>query len=267
VSDAGADAADDGGADAGASDAAASDAAASDGGADADNDAGAGLPATPVSYTFNTTVENWYFTPYGSTPTNDPNSAANYAKTSMIAWDASGALKGTVPFQFEGDQIDFQAFSAQPGKYNWVGFTISAKVKLVSGGNIKNGCPMSAVLYLSTVGWDTKLSAPVNLVAGQYVTVNFDVDDAMLAGINVSTITQMGIQVTTGPACVGTPTPDGGSDASDGSTSDGAGSSDGSTSDGAGSSDGSTSDGAGSSDAASDAGASSDAAADVASNG
>jgi hypothetical protein len=203
----------DGGAD-GGSDAAAADAGTADGGSDGGADAGTS-PAQ--NYTFKTTTEGWKLAPYGSSPTFMP-SGDNYATTGMLVWGSddadgvstSGSLKGTIPFQHDMDQIDFQAFSNGAGMYDWTGYIIHAKVKLASGGNLKYGCPLSAVLYVSdNNNYTTRLSGPVNLVAGQWVTVTYDMADATL---NVAGISQMGLQINTGPFCQGTTPPDAGPD-------------------------------------------------------
>jgi hypothetical protein len=201
-----------------------------DGSADGGSDGPAATPAVGVSYTFNTStigVDGWHYTPYGSTPTNDPNGAENLANESTalspLAWigtddadglSTSGSIKGTVPFQFQGDQIDFQAFSQATAKYNWSGYKLTAKVKLVSGGNKAYGCPLSASAYISQVGYATANSTPVNLVTGQWVTVTFDLDTAITSSPSAddSQVTQMGLQINTGPTCVGTTPPDAGTD-------------------------------------------------------
>jgi hypothetical protein len=181
-------------------------------------------PTQAVSWKFNTLADQtWHLTKYGSTP--DANAANNLALISTIAWDGtndadnmttSGSLKGTVPFTAAGDRIDFQAFSVAAGMYNWLGFTISAKVKLVSGGNIAAGCPLHAWLYLSQApDYNTALAGPTDLVTGQWVTLTYDTANF---GYDIAHVSQMGIQITTGTDC--TPTAaDGGVDAAaDGGT-------------------------------------------------
>ncbi|HVZ71568.1 MAG TPA: hypothetical protein VHJ20_04260 [Polyangia bacterium] len=198
------------------------DAGTPDGGvADAGDDAGDGGPVSQnLSYTFDTAdggVAGWHYTGYGSTPTNDPNGAENLAHTSMLVWDgtndvngssSSGSLKGTVLYNVVGDQIDFQAFSSPNALYNWTGYTVTAKVKEVSG-----GCPLQGQIYLSQMaGYNTARSSFVDLVPGQWTTLTYNADDAMnVGGIDVTTVNQMGIAIVTGAAC---PTPDGGTDAS-----------------------------------------------------
>jgi hypothetical protein len=220
-------------------------------------------PTQAVSWKFDTAAQQtWHFTKYGSTP--DANAANNLALISTIAWDGtndadnmttSGSLKGTVPFTAAGDRIDFQAFSVAAGMYNWLGYTVSAKVKLVSGGNIAAGCPLSAWLYLSGPSPDymTPLVGPTDLSTGNWVTLTYDTTNA---GIDLAHISQLGIQITTGSACT-PPAPDGGVDAAaDGGTdavvADGgtdASASDGGTDAG---SDGGASDAVATADAASD---------------
>jgi hypothetical protein len=199
-------------------------AAGSDGGVDAPIDVPA-LPTT-ASWLFDTTVEGWHFTKYGSTP--DANAANNLANISTLAWDGtndadnkttSGSLKGTVPFTAFGDRIDFQAFTFATGMYNWSASKISAKVKLVSGGNINAGCPLTAWLYVSQApDYNTTYPAAVNLSKGDWVTLTYDVSTAAL---NTAAISQMGIQITTGASCSAA-APDAGSDAAaDAGPSDG----------------------------------------------
>jgi hypothetical protein len=164
-----------------------------------------GLPHTGVSYTFDTDTQMWKFTQYGSNP-------QNLAFSSTLAWDAaddadgkatSGSLKGTVPFLHAGDRIDFQAFSVGTGKYDWTGFQITAKVKLVSGGNIAAGCPLSAWLYVSdSNGYTTTLSPAVNLQTGSWVNLTYDLSTA---GVQISSISQTGVQITTGACPVNVP--------------------------------------------------------------
>jgi hypothetical protein len=186
--------------------------------------------AMATSWMFDTTTQGWVFSPYGSTPNGMPNAADNLAKTSTLAWDpandadnktTSGSLKGTVPFKMQGDRIDFQAFSQPTAKYDWMGYQVSAKVKLVSGGNLAANCPLYAYLYVSQApDYSTRTSAQVPLQTGAWVTLTFDLADAT---INTKAISQLGIQIDTGPACgggggTGDGGVDGGDDAGDGST-------------------------------------------------
>src|SRR5450432_3441254 len=183
-----------------------------------------------VSWLFYTaTQQTWYFTKYGSTP--DANAANNLANISTISWDGaddadakttSGSVKGSVLFTKEGDRIDFQAFSVAAGKYDWRGYKISAKIKLVSGGNINPGCPLHAALYVSSAApaYTTPTSTPVDLVTGSWVTVTFDLADS---GIDLMTVSQMGVQINTGTGCtaaVDAGVLDGGSDAADAHVAD-----------------------------------------------
>jgi hypothetical protein len=186
-----------------------------------------------VTYMFPTDGQAWAYTPYGSTG-GAPPSANNLATLSApIGWDAtndadgvatSGSLKGTVKFTAAGDRIDFQAFTSATPKYDWTGYTISAKVKLVSGGNINATCPLTAWLYVSQApDYMTRASPVVNLSTGNWVTITYDVATAT---IDITKINQMGVQITTGLNCPAVP--DGGTDAageagaSDGAASDAA---------------------------------------------
>jgi hypothetical protein len=50
-------------------------------------------------------------------------------------------------------------------------------------------------------------------VTGGWVTVTYDLADAMTAGVQISSITQMGLQINTGTdPCVGTTPPDASAD-------------------------------------------------------
>jgi hypothetical protein len=237
--DGGVDGASDGGVDGAiASDGGVDGAVTSDGGVDGSADGGAsdgpiGAPATGVSYTFDTTAQGWKYSPYGSTPNNAPTDPTNLAITSTLAWSAtddadghstSGVLKGNVQFKYQGDRIDFQAFTNPMAQYNWTGFVVTAKVKLVSGGNLAYGCPLEAYIYVSDAdgSYNTKTSVPVNLVTGGWVTVTFDLADAAAQGLDIAKANQLGLQMDTGPACVGTTPPDAGTDTAptDGGTTD-----------------------------------------------
>ncbi len=210
-----------------------SDGAVSSDGGDAATDAPVGPPSIGVSYTFDTTALGWKFSPYGSvslgssaTDTNNP------ALISTLAWSGtddadghsnSGVLKGTVQYKYLGDRIDFQAFTNPMAQYNWTGFVATAKVKLVSGGNLAYGCPLEAVIYVSDAdgSYNTKVSADVNLVQGSWVTITFDLADAAAQGLDIAKANQLGLQIDTGPACVGTTPPDAGTDVgSDGGTTE-----------------------------------------------
>lgn len=177
------------------------------------------------SWKFDLNTDGWTLSRYGSTPNNMPDAADNLAKLSTLGWDmgndaansaTSGSLKGVVPFTKVGERIDFQAFSQAAGKYDWTGYTVSAKVKLVSGGNIAPGCPLHAWLYASQApDYNTPLGPKVALQTGVWVTLTFDVSSA---AFNVKAVNQLGIQVETGAACGGGGTGDGGvGDAADGS--------------------------------------------------
>jgi hypothetical protein len=185
--------------------------------------------AQGLTYTFDTSVQGWAFQPFGSTPVGNPASPNNLAVLSTMTWDSaddaenrttSGSLQGTVPFRADGDRIDFEAFSAPWAKYDWTGYTISAKVKLVSGGRVSPGCPLRAWLYVSAIpNYATTLSAAVDLSTGSWVTLTYDMADA---GVDVTLIQQLGIQVTTGAACTADAgTPDGATDAPADAISDG----------------------------------------------
>jgi hypothetical protein len=177
------------------------------------------------SWKFDLNTDGWALSRYGSTPNGMPDAADNLAKLSTLGWDmgndaagsaTSGSLKGTVPFTKVGDRIDFQAFSQATAKYDWTGYTVSAKVKLVSGGNIAAGCPLYAWLYASQApDYNTPLGPKVALQTGAWVTLNFDVSSA---AFNVKAVNQLGIQIDTGAACGGGGTGDAGvGDAADGS--------------------------------------------------
>jgi hypothetical protein len=166
-----------------------------------------------VSYTFDVSGEllGWHYAPYGSTstspsPTNpptDPNNLAN--QSSPLVWDsddannridASGSLKATVPFRANGDRIDLQAFSTGNNVRDWTGYIITAKVKLVSGGNLSPACPLRAWLYISTSpSYATQLSPVVDLSVGNWVTVIYDL---ALSTLDLTQINQTGVQITTG---------------------------------------------------------------------
>ena len=210
-----------------------------DGGAGTDGAAGRGDAAVEMTMpdgsqglmdTFDTSTEGWAFSPYGSTPyTMPPTDPDNLALTSTLGWDSvddadgkttSGSLEGTVSFRSAGDQVDFQAFTSASATYDWTGCIVTAKVKLVSGGNLTPGCPLIARFYVSQApNYTTTNGTPVDLQEGNWVTLSYDM---ATAGINVAAISQMGIQITTGAAC--TSSTDGGPNggASDaGVTSDG----------------------------------------------
>jgi hypothetical protein len=164
--------------------------------------------AQGVAYTFDTSVQGWAFAPIGSTPIGLPSSPKNLAVRSTMAWDSaddaddkttSGSLQGTVPFEADGDRIDFQAFSSPTPKYDWAGYVISAKVKLVSGGRTTSGCPLHAWLYVTAPpNFGKTISSMVDLSTGSWVTVTYDMADA---GVDVTQIQEMGVVVTTGAAC------------------------------------------------------------------
>ena len=176
-----------------------------------------------VSYTFDSDVEGWHYTPYGSTPNigfadqgtsprlklSDP-SVSQYEFDSTNdadgRVDASGALKLTVGFYGANDQIDVQAFSANPNDATqwkvWGGFRATARVKFVSGGNLDPACPLRMTIYISTgSGYVTVLSPPVNLTAGSdWATLTFDFDTIAPGptGFDITQVNQLGIQANTG---------------------------------------------------------------------
>jgi hypothetical protein len=178
-----------------------------------------------VSYRFDVSGDllGWHYAPYGSTsttpsapnPPTDPNNLANLS--SPLVWDsddangavdASGSLRETVPFSANGDRIDAQAFSTGTSVRDWTGYIVTAKVKLVSGGNLSPGCPLQAWLYISTApSYATQISPSVELVTGNWVTVTYDLS---LSTLDLTQINQMGIQITTGTCVV--PPPEAGTD-------------------------------------------------------
>src|SRR5262249_39584735 len=122
-----------------------------------------GAGATGVSYTFDSDMEGRHYTPYGSTPNigfgdqgTSPRRKLSDPSVSQLEFDstndadgrtdASGALKLTVGFYAANDQIDVQAFSANPNDATqwkvWRGFRATARVKFVSGGNLNPACPL-----------------------------------------------------------------------------------------------------------------------------
>ena len=100
------------------------------------------MPSQAVSWLFDTSIEGWHFTKYGSTP--DANAANNLAFTSTLAWDGtndadnkttSGSLKGTVPStRPSSDRIRLPGLLGGDG-HGTIGqnYKISAKVKLALG--------------------------------------------------------------------------------------------------------------------------------------
>jgi len=194
----------------------------SGGGADG-GDAAEVAPPRPdgsagVQYRFDTDLQGWHYTAYGSTPPNanppgDPNNLAN--RSAPLVWDstndadnridASGSARASVPFAFANERIDVQAFATGTDvtlARNWTGYMITASVKLLSGGNLRSDCPLQAWLYVSsTNNFDTRLSPTVNLVTGSWVTITYDLSVPLNAGFLLSSVNQMGIQVTTGADC------------------------------------------------------------------
>jgi hypothetical protein len=190
--------------------------------------------AAGVKYTFDSTIEGWHYTPYGSTtrnptppgdPAQDPSNMARLSAPLVVdstndadnRTDASGSLRGSVPFLYANERIDFQAFSTgngTTGQRDWTGYIINAKVKLVSGGNFSPDCPLQAVLYVSTApNYDTRISAPTSMTLGQWVTITYDMADT---GLATNLINQMGIQINTGGGCpydAGAPASDAAQDA------------------------------------------------------
>ena len=142
---------------------------------DAARDAPLPVPDVPqtVSYAFDTDTQGWMLAPYGSTPPAmgaTPPPPNNLGRTSMLVFDpandvegrtTSGALRGTVPFLTTGERVDFQAFSVAAGMYNWTGHVVTARAKLLSGGNLNPNCPLTARLYVSQApDYNTTVSPP-----------------------------------------------------------------------------------------------------------
>jgi len=182
-----------------------------------------GAGATGVSYTFDSDIDGWHYTPYGSTPNIgflDPGTSGRLKlsdpSVSQLEFDstndadgrvdASGALKLTVGFYAANDQIDVQAFTANPNDATqwkvWRGFRATARVKFVSGGNLNPACPLRMTIYISTgISYATVLSPPVNLTAGSdWATLTFDFDTIAPGetGLDVTQVNQLGIQANTG---------------------------------------------------------------------
>jgi hypothetical protein len=208
-----------------------SDAGGSEGGAASDaagavSDAAVPSDASvaPVSYTFDSDIQGWHYTPYGSSPnigfadSGDAGRAKlSDASLSQLAFDstndadrridASGALKLTVGFVAANDQIDAQAFSVAPNDATqwkvWSGFIATAKIRLVSGGNLNRACALRATIYITTgAGYATAISPPINLTtaATDWATVTFDFDTIAPGPTapNLTQVNQLGIQITTG---------------------------------------------------------------------
>ena len=185
--------------------------------------------ATGVSYAFDSDLEGWHYTPYGSTPNigfldpgTSPRLKLSDPSVSQLEFDstndadgrvdASGALKLTVGFFAANDQIDVQAFTANPNDATqwkvWRGFRATARVKFVSGGNLNPACPLRMTMYISTgIAYATVLSPPVNLTAGSdWATLTFDFDTIAPGetGVDVTQVNQLGIQANTG-VCTANP--------------------------------------------------------------
>jgi hypothetical protein len=199
-----------------------------------------------VSYNFDASgnVLGWHYAPYGSTtitpppppntPPNDPgNLSVRASAVGPIGWtaddaenrvDASGSLKSLVPFVTNNERMDMQAFSSPTALYDWTGYVVTAKVKLVSSG-VSSVCPaFTAWLYVSSAPtYATSLSVPVALVPDTWVTLTYDM---ATAAVDVTQISQMGVQLSNGPCDfeAGVPVPDAGSTteagATDGGTAD-----------------------------------------------
>jgi len=199
--------------------------AGTEGGVDAGTDGGvdAGTEGGPLgaSYTFDADIQGWHYTPYGSSPNigfPDPGGVerpklSDVSQSQLVfdstndangRIDASGALKLTVGFLAANDQIDAQAFSVFPNDATqwkvWRGFVATAKIKLVSGGNLNPLCPMKAWLYVTAgAGYATGVSPTVNLTRGitDWVTVTFDLDAPLGGTPDPTQVNQLGIQIST----------------------------------------------------------------------
>jgi len=177
-----------------------------------------------LRYTFDSDVQGWAYTPYGSTPNigfldtggaglklSDPTvSQLDFDSTSDADGrvDASGAMKLTVGFRAANDRIGLLAFTVSPNDATqwvvWSGFVGTAKIRLVSGGNLDRTCPLRAELYFSTgTGFATAASPVVNLTTAMtdWSTITFDFDTVVPGANgqpNLTQINQLGIHITTG---------------------------------------------------------------------
>jgi len=205
--------------DAGGSEAgAASDAAVTDAAAPSD------AAVQPVTYTFDSDIQGWHYTPFGSSPNigfGDPGDAGGIKLSdlsrSQLAFDsthdadgrvdASGALMATVGFRAANEQIDAQAFSVTPNDATqwkvWSGFIATARIRLISGGNLNRTCPLRATIYITSgAGYATGISPPINLTtaATDWTTVTYDFDTIVPGPTapNLTQVNQLGIQIGTG---------------------------------------------------------------------
>jgi hypothetical protein len=175
-----------------------------------------------LRYTFDNDLQGWAYTPYGSTPnigfldTGGAGPKLSDQTVSQIAFDgtndadgrvdASGAMKLTVGFRAANDRIGLLAFTVNNAAdwVVWSGFVGTAKIRLVSGGNLDRTCPLRAELYFSTgTGFATAASPVVNLTTAMtdWSTITFDFD-TIVPGANgqpnLTQVVQLGIHITTG---------------------------------------------------------------------
>jgi hypothetical protein len=177
-----------------------------------------------LRYTFDSDLQGWAYTPYGSTPnigfldTGGAGLKLSDPTVSQLAFDgtndadgrvdASGAMKLTVGFLAANDRIGLLAFTVNPNDATqwvvWSGFVATAKIRLVSGGNLDRTCPLRAELYSSTgTGFATAASPVVNLTTAMtdWSTITFDFDTVVPGANgqpNLTQINQLGIHITTG---------------------------------------------------------------------
>ena len=80
----------------------------------------------------------------------------------------------------------------------------SAKVKLVSGGNIPAYCQVKAFIYLSgpMPTYTTTNSVKTTLTTGNWITLDYDFAEAAAMGVDLTKVSQLGVQIETGPMCL-----------------------------------------------------------------
>jgi hypothetical protein len=148
--------------------------------------------ATQISNSFTPTNpgDKWsrYF--YG-----DPASKSGAGASNLLAKcdgnPAPGSLKNVVPFT---DANQYYEVDVPFAPEDYTGFSVTAKIKLLSGGKPDAACPARATLYV--IGANTggpKNGAGVALPAGQWVDASLTVADE----VGVDTIDRLGVNLNT----------------------------------------------------------------------
>jgi hypothetical protein len=131
--------------------------------------------------------DKWSRVPYS------PTAIASGASNTFLACagnPGAGSLKYVIPFT---DAAQYAEVSVLFAEHDYSNYHVSAKVKLVTGGNSQAMCPGHALLYAVNGGNSMQTpAAPITLIAGQWQDISLTIP-----ATGFTRLLELGVRITT----------------------------------------------------------------------